>query len=353
MLVSVLSTVDPMLRDVVCLGVSDESDVLAVDLTEDGVILRRWSDAGTPAREEVPLAHPCLTCSVREAVVPALALMRAEGRERAVLALPVALEPIAVVPALVDLTQPGGPLAGCAVTTSVHAVSVDAAAGDLLRHTPLAERGLELAEDDTRCTGEVLMVSLGYADVLLALGDDPLGSDLVEHLRPLDTLRVDHLDELTGDVLFGSAGGLRHDPEAAVRRVHPASTAAWGGPTAHGVWTLDLRSDRPFHPGRLAERVTELAADGTLARGCFWLPTRPDTVCTWEVNGDTASVGTAGRWDGEPATHLIVTGTADPDVRDRIRTVFARMLMTDAEMAGALAWVGADDGLDEWFPGDE
>ncbi len=347
--ISVLSTTDPLLRDVTSLCAGDELDVLTCDLTEDSVLLHLSPRDGEGWRREVPLAHPCLNCSLREAVVPALAELADAGVDGLLLALPVAVEPLTVLPSLDELTGPGEVLHDCRLASSVHAVDLATAAGDLLDHVPLSDRGLALFEDDGRCTGEVLMMSLGYADVVLAVGEDALGSDLVEHLRPFDTLRVDHLEDLTGDLLLGAT----HDVDEAIARVHPASTAAWGGPTAHGVWTLDLHSTRPFHPERLAERVGELAPHGTCARGCFWLPSRPRTVCTWEVNGSAVSVGTAGQWEQEPLTHIVLTGVADVEVRAAVERVFGELLMTEEEMHDLLAWAGADDGLSEWFPGAE
>lgn len=360
--ISVLSTTSPLLRDITSLCAGDGMDVLTCDLDGDSVRLRLSRPEGPGWEREVPLAHPCVTCSLREAVVPALVDLagaadvdgsaagpRPPSPTGLLLVLPTAVEPLSAVPTLADLMDEGGPLADCRLTSSVHAVDLTTAAADLLDHVPLAERGVALFDEDDRCTGEVLMMSLGYADIVLAVGEDPLGSDLVEHLRPHDTLRVDHLAELGPELLLGGV----HDADEAIARVHPASTAAWGGPTSHGVWTLDLHSERPFHPGRLAERVGELAPADTCARGCFWLPSRPRTVCTWEVNGAAVSVGTAGIWAEEPRTHLIVTGVTDPGVRAAVERAFGELLMTEEELRGTLAWVGADDGLDAWFPGEE
>lgn len=352
--ISVLSSTDPLLRDITTLCVADQMEVLTCDLTADSVVLVLTTPDATGWEREIPLAHPCITCSLREAIVPTLAELARDAHEHdraagVLLALPVAIEPLNVIPALEDLTGAGETLAGCVLTGSVHALDLTTTPEDLLHHMPLAERGLALFEDDERCTGEVLMNSIGYADLLVTVGEDDLGSDLVEHLRALDTLRLDHLDGLSRDLLLGG----RHDSEVAVGRIHPARTRAWGGPTTHGVWTLDLHSDRPFHPLRLAERVSELSVDGTCARGCFWLPSRPRTVCTWDVNGSTVSVGTAGTWDTEPFTHLIVTGATDEAIRSRIETTFSELLMTSEELDGALAWVGRDDGLGSWFSLDD
>ena len=146
-------------------------------------------------------------------------------------------------------------------------------------------------------------------------------------------------------------------------RIHPATTSAWGGPDEHGVWTLDLSASLPFHPERLRSLVVELAGQGLCARGCFWLPSRPGRVCTWEVAGGAVSVGDAGTWAevpaapsgadddaaGEPRCHLVVTGVGDEEMREQVRRAFSRILLRPEEMAQALAWIGADDGLGDWF----
>lgn len=317
---------------------------------------------------DVRVATRCWTCAVREALL-SLALERAalEPDGVTVVLLPPGIELVHLVPGLADAVrrEPSLRLAGVA-----HAVDVDAAAEDLLTHTPLTE-ALEAAgavtfPGDSRCTGEVHMVGLGYADVVLALGDDPVGADLVEHLRPHDTLLVPGLD---GDLLDALLS-VEHDADAALARVHPATTRAWGGPVEHGVRTLDLSAELPFHPGRLRELVADLAGRGLCSRGCFWLPSRPGRVCSWEVAGGVVSVGDAGTWEdldpwvlsagldddgpsgdlsSSPRCHLVVTGVADDAECERVRDAFARIILRPEELEEALAWVGAPDGLEDWF----
>lgn len=317
---------------------------------------------------DVRVATRCWTCAVREALL-SLALERAalEPDGVTVVLLPPGIELVHLVPGLADAVrrEPSLRLAGVA-----HAVDVDAAAEDLLTHTPLTE-ALEAAgavtfPGDWRCTGEVHMVGLGYADVVLALGDDPVGADLVEHLRPHDTLLVPGLD---GDLLDALLS-VEHDADAALARVHPATTRAWGGPVEHGVRTLDLSAELPFHPGRLRELVADLAGRGLCSRGCFWLPSRPGRVCSWEVAGGVVSVGDAGTWEdldpwvlsagldddgpsgdlsSSPRCHLVVTGVADDAECERVRDAFARIILRPEELEEALAWVGAPDGLEDWF----
>lgn len=397
-----------------------------------------------PVHLDLPMRHACLTCSLRDALAE-LACSRAQDDPggATIVLLPPAVELPHLVPGLAHALEeePGAVLAGVA-----HVIDTQRAVADVLGHQSLSELGLALAEGDQRCTGEVHLVNLGYADVILALGaqepgraagarggsrgtgepdragagcesvagrgagcesvagsgsgsgsevgrgsragsrsgpgrvrgggrkgggpgagsaqavraEDPgagssAGAELVEHLRPHDTLLLPGLEHPLAQVLLS----LRHDATAALARVHPATTQAWGGPQAHGAWTLDLSSSLPFHPGRLRELVADLAGQGVCARGCFWLPSRPGRVCVWELAGGALTVGDAGTWNdvplregqepGEPRCHLVVTGLGNPGVRDRVRWAFERILLRQDELALAMSWIGADDGLGDWF----
>ena len=45
----------------------------------------------------------------------------------------------------------------------------------------------------------------------------------------------------------------------------------------------------------------------------------------------------------------MVTGVGDEGMREQVRRAFSRILLRPEEMAQALAWIGADDGLGDWF----
>ena len=55
-------------------------------------------------------------------------------------------------------------------------------------------------------------------------------------------------------------------------------------------------------------------------------------------------IGVAG-----PRCHLVVTGLGDAQMRERVRQAFGRVLLREDEMAQAMSWIGADDGLGDWF----
>ena len=373
---AVIGAVDPALLDLVDLALAGQDAVViraglhfgaddetgSSDTDDDLVRLVSHSSAegfdDDPVRLDVPMPYTCPTCSLREVLV-AVAQDRSaqDPGGTTVILLPAAIELAHLVPRLAeDLVDTGVRLAGTA-----HVLDATTALDELLEHRLLAA-----FPGDCRCTGAVHLANLGYADVVLALGrdEDPAGADLIEHLRPHDALLLPGLDA----PLLETLSGLSHDSTASLSRIHPATTSAWGGPDDHGVWTLDLSAALPFHPGRLRALVVDLAGQGLCARGCFWLPSRPGRVCTWEVAGGALSVGDAGTWadvpvapadgtaaraSGEPRCHLVVTGIGDERMREQVRRAFGRILLRPEEMAQALAWIGADDGLGDWFGQEE
>ena len=369
---AVIGAVDPALLDLVDLALAGQDAVViraglhfgadddeASSSAADDDLVRLVSHSSAegfddePVRLDVPMPSTCPTCSLRE-VLAAVAQDRAaqDPGGTTVILLPAAIELAHLLPGLAEeLAGTGVRLAGAA-----HVLDATTALDELLEH-----RLLSAFPGDCRCTGAVHLTNLGYADLVLALGrdEDPAGADLIEHLRPHDALLLPGLDA----PLLETLTALTHDVAASLSRIHPATTSAWGGPDEHGVWTLDLSASLPFHPERLRSLVVELAGQGLCARGCFWLPSRPGRVCTWEVAGGAVSVGDAGTWAevpaapsgadddaaGEPRCHLVVTGVGDEEMREQVRRAFSRILLRPEEMAQALAWIGADDGLGDWF----
>ena len=371
---ALISAVDPLLVDLTALALHGQDALVltaslhaggeddVIRLTAAQVPIGGMKGAETPPALHVARTSECWTCSLREVLVAiAEDRSRLEPDGATVVLLPPGVELIHLAPRLAEelADLPGATLAGLA-----HIIDVDTAARDLLTHQELPDSVVAV---EGQCAGEVHMVALGYADVVVALGRDPVGRDLVEHLRPHDTLMLPGLEA----PLLPELLALRHDADAAVARVHPATTRAWGGPADHGVWTLDLSASLPFHPGRLRELVADLTGRGLCARGCFWLPSRPGRVCAWEVAGGAVSVGDAGTWDevpewepdgipggrapdgvigvAGPRCHLVVTGLGDVQMREQVRQAFGRVLLREDEMVQAMSWIGADDGLGDWF----
>lgn len=348
-----VTTTDAVLRETAVMSVvADVPGTVVVrhDLHgfDEGTVRRVVSDAGGVIEDvTLPLEHTCLSCSLREDLLPTLVRLAGAGRwDHALVALPVAAEPVPFVRGVLNSTHEGRDVAE---TLDLHGVVAVLDAADLVEGVmgcdSLAQRGLALGDDDDRSHGEVLTHQLRGADLVLVGGSaDAASRALLAHLS-------------TGEVRQAGAGetggadllSRRHDPARSQRWEDPLAVAPTGAPDRDGVWTLDLADWRPFHPQRLHERLEDLAVGSLVAHGRFWLPTRPGVVGVWEGAGGQLSIGEAGPWWGAaPSTRLVVTGLDESP--DRVREAFRACLLTDAELAAGLdRWVGRTDGFDRWL----
>lgn len=356
---SVLSTIDPVLRDTAIFALlvdSPRTVVLRHDIDHEKDQLRRMVLDHTGVVEDVVLhlEHACLSCAVREDALPALRTLAADGRwDDVVLALPVSAESLPVTIALSAATRRGGMLDRMRMGTVVTAVDSSDAEEDLLGIDSLAERGIALTRDDERAVAEALAAQLAHADLVVTCSDGHThpglrarcGNELIDHLRAHDSHRVDGLHEITAHELRRN----RHDARAGERRCNPLHARAARCTTDH-AWSLELASDRPLHPERLLARIEELGTGRLRSRGVFHVPTHPDTVCHWDGAGGQLYVGDLGSWRGQrPYTQLVFTGVGRGE-RARLREVFDDVVLTDAELADAdVAWLGREDVLAPWL----
>lgn len=348
--VALVTAIDPVLRGglVASLLLDAAGAVeLRYEVDAESAALRRLVvDAAQVLEDErVELDHPCVSCAMREDVVPTLDRLSRDPRVGAVLLTP----PLSAEPDVVAGTlaphQRRWHLTGAAAV-----LDAGSARHDLLDADMLEERGIAWGQGDRRSVGEALAAQIEYSPLIVV--DAPpseeaeAGIELVEHLRAADQLLVTDPYALDPVLLLG--GVLDHG--AGLRRRDPRHVESHGGPTAHGTWTLDLSSERPFHPERFLEHIEELGGGALRGRGRFWVPDRPGTIARWDGAGGQVSVGShaeSGR--ALPTTRLVVTGVGAADA-ERVRAAFVRCLLTPEEWAQGLApWMGREDLLAPWL----
>jgi len=345
---------DPVLRQSFCAGSVLDLDAAVVvqhDLSVgrvEGAVRRVVMDrGGVVYDDEQRLEHACLACAVREDLVPTVAHLAQDGRWRTVVvALPVTADPQTVVSALNRASEEAdlGParVAGVVSLTDAGTLLHDLFGDDLL-----VERGSALGEIDRRSVGEALARQLECADLVGVTGSlDATVSAVVERLTPEARAPVSWSD------IAGAQLSSRRLPWAvARRRTDPLLVSGRELPDRDGVWTLDLRSSTPFHPGRLLARIEDLGCGRIRSRGHFWLPSRPDEICLWDGAGGQLSVGAYGFWGSRPpTTHLTYVGIDAAD-RDRIADAFVETVLTRSELRRLDSWSGRDDGFEPWLGG--
>lgn len=308
-------------------------------------LTRVVSDAGGVLEHEVvELEHACVSCALREDVVPTLDRLARDRRwDTVVAALPTGTEAVQLDALLASDTRLARRLRLIATVT---AASADGLAADLLSADPLRDRGWHTDPYDDRGIGETLCGLVEHADVVV-LDDAPDAPDhdlLRALLRP-DALVLSGAEQLDGRTLL--AGRFRHAARDGWR--YPAHEPALPELTGSLAWRLDLTSPRPFHPERLLDEVEHLADGPYRSRGCFWVPTRPGDALEWSGAGGQLSMGAFSTWGRRvPRTRLVLTGLGTPPTQ--LAAAFERLLVSPEEaLLHPRSWDVVEDGLEPWL----
>ncbi|MEU9891015.1 GTP-binding protein [Sphaerisporangium sp. NPDC051011] len=325
-----------------------------------GRVERVTRDAsGILDRTEVRLAHGCVTCTVREDLLPWL-IRHAETASLLIADLWDSVEPRPVAEA-VGHEDAADLLAVTGVLTALDAALMPV---DICRGETLAETGQRAAAGDQRYLAEVLARQVEYATGLFLLGDDEedmeLSAAVLGHLAPHTPVFSTSLPEVTSTAVCVHELGERVDP----------ATAQLPGEARTGeITTVVWRRLRPLHPGRLFDAIDELVTGSVRSRGRFWLANRHERMLAWDAVAGVVSVEDAGPWlaalpeaawdlasparrtaaalDWNPVTgdriqHLVFTG---PDLdREDICALLDSCLLTERDaLPGSAEWAAYSD----------
>ncbi len=310
------------------------------------VLTRTVSDVnGVVEQHEVELEHACVSCAIREDIVPTLERLARDGRWQSIVAhLPVSAEAARLCAALAWDTRLARFLRVSAVVT---AMSATHPVRDLLGDDLLADRGRHCAHDDRRGVGEVLAAMVEYADAVVLDGDpDPVARGLVAALARPGVPVVAGSHTIDGSALVGHL----HQHAQTDAWTSAVRTDALPDVRVEGVWRVDLQSVQPFHPERLLDLLEEIGGGAHRSRGCFWLPSRPDRALEWDGAGGQLSIGDHASWGRRtPFTRIVVTGVGVAP--HGLRPAFDAMLATpeEADRRMVRGWQVAEDGFEPWL----
>ncbi|MGW5685999.1 CobW family GTP-binding protein [Nonomuraea sp. NPDC003754] len=235
---------------------------------------------------EIRLAHGCVTCTVREDLLPQL-VRHADATPLLVVDLWDSVEPRSVAEAL-DSEEAHEILRLASVLTALDAEHLPI---DIVRGEKLIETGQPAAAGDQRYLAEVLARQLEYATGLALRGGDEEDHELTRailtHLAPHTPVHAENLPAVTGPAVCTAALAERVDPATA-----QLPCDAQTGEVTTVVW----RRLRPLHPARLFEAVDELVTESVRSRGRFWLASQKDRMLAWDAVAGIISVEDAGPW---------------------------------------------------------
>ena len=345
----VVTGVDPAAIDAAMLSLSwDLPRAVAVRHAidpESQVLTRTVSHAqGILEREEIPLEHACVSCALREDILPTLERVARDPRWSTI---------VAALPSGTEAGQLGSVLATngtlarhIRLSTVVSALDGEHLVHDLLGDDLLRERGWHSNPWDDRGVGEVACAQVEYADLVVVDRDPtPQARDLLRALARPEVAVVPGFDQLEGAALAAH----RHQHKRTSAWCSPASRAELPPLGESQAWRLDLTSDRPFHPERLLDQIERLGTGEHRSRGCFWVPTRPGVALQWSGAGGQLSIGSHSSWGrSTPLTRLVFTGvgTAPAD----LAVAFDDLLLTLDELSrDQRRWDVLEDGLEPWL----
>jgi G3E family GTPase len=337
----------------------------------DGVVRRRIRFGRADTTTTLTLAHGCVSCTLRNDLLPLLRTMSADPRiERVVLHLDPMIEQEAVCWALENV------LVGTATISEIADIEACMAVvdprtwlTDATGDAQLSEHGIGAVDD--RTLAQVAVGQVDFADAVVTSGvAEPWAAAKVDAVldrlvpgTPRVAIGVVDPVELLAAVAPGARRGRADGPHGPLLRGQPPLAPDCG------VSVTLFRDHRPFHPERLHHAIDVLLDGVVRGRGRVWVASQPNVALWLESAGGGLRVGHAGAWlaavddaawDRAPAERrakaaldwhprfgdrvqelVVIAHEANPD---DITAALARALLTDEELAaGEQAWLAYPD----------
>lgn len=335
-----------------------------------GVVRRTMYSAGDAPRECIlELAHCCVSCTLRQDLLPLLRKLAARTSvKRIVLALDPVLEPSALCWAIenVVVADVVGQIDGAVsrdvrIDAVIDCLDAETWLADATGDDALAERGVVASSDDDRTLAQLVVGQVDYADALVVTAGSAVDgwertklSAVLARIAPGapvawvgdgDTLDV---EALLAAVPTGARRGHISDAHSPLLRGRPPLTSDCG------VRLVEFTATRPFHPERLHEAIDVLLEGVVTARGRAWVATQPDEALWIESAGGGLRVASAGKWltamtpeeqDGADATRRAMAGLRwDEEFGDRDTSLVVLVHAADpAEIERTLRWAVLSD----------
>ncbi|MEW5812587.1 MAG: GTP-binding protein [Actinomycetota bacterium] len=335
--------------------------VIVNDMSEINIDAALIAGQGHLDRTEeklVELTNGCICCTLREDLIEAVgALARQRRFDHLVIESTGISEPMPVAATFSWEFDDGSSLGRLArLDTLVTVVDASTFLTEIARGEALADRAMSAGDGDARSISDLLVDQVEFADVILLNKTDlvsaaTLGTveTLVKRLNPRAKLiRTEHGVVDTAEVLDT---GL-FDPVLA------AEAPGWDEEIAdghtpeteeYGISSMTFRSDRPFHPRRLAESLGNMTRI-VRSKGFCWIASRPTIAAIWSQAGPNLVIEPAQYWSSAeipPGQEIVFIGVKLD--RERVQRLLIEALLTDAELAaGQHTWLAFDDPLPAW-----
>lgn len=284
--------------------------VIVNDMSEVNIdkLLVERGEAKLSRTEEalVELTNGCICCTLREDLLQEVSRLARQGRFDYLLIESTGIsEPLPVAQTFSFEDAYGESLSAVArLDTMVTVVDAQRFLEDFHSDDDLAERGLQLNDDDERTVVDLLTEQVEFADVIVINKADLVSPEALARLRA--TLRAINAE---AEILCTSYG--RVPPEKVLNTGRfdldrAARSAAWiqeleqlhtPETEEYGIVSFVYRARAPFHPERLYAALQAPCFEPVLrAKGTFWLATRPDVAGLLSKAGASYTIDPLGHW---------------------------------------------------------
>lgn len=307
----------------------------------------------------VEMQNGCICCTLRDDLLHEITKLAEEKRfDYLVIESTGISEPLPVAETFWFTDDAGKSLSDVArLDTMVTVVDVANFMRDYKSKDDLMKRKLALGDGDQRTVVDLLVEQVEFADVLVLTKRDLAGPDelrrvegLLAELNPgAKRVYADHgrlpLRDVVGTGRFSLEQAKAHEEWMEER------AAGHSEATEYGIENFVYRTDRPFHPSRFAEVISDSRTWlGVLrCKGYFGLATRPLVAGYLSQAGKGLMISPRRPWidEHEPRQELVFIGDGLSEMS--LRNAFDGALLTDVELAeGIEAWMTYADPLPPW-----
>lgn len=284
--------------------------VIVNDLSEVNIDAGLIKEGGGLSRTDeklVEMSNGCICCTLREDLLKEVERLAHEGRFDYILIESTGVgEPVPVAQTFtyideehgIDLTR------FCRLDCMVTVVDAYRFWHDFSSGETLLERDQAVGEDDTREVVDLLIDQIEFCDVLLLNKCDKVDEDdlteleaVLRKLQPRAKLlrtvqgQVDPSAILnTGLFDFDEASSSAGWIKELERPVHTPETEEYG------ISSFVYERNKPFHPARLMQWMSDWPTEIVRAKGMVWLATRNDMAQNLSQAGPSIQFGPAGYW---------------------------------------------------------
>jgi len=360
--------------------VNDMSEVnIDAALVRDG-----GADLSRTEEQLVEMTNGCICCTLREDLLVEVGRLAREGRFDYLLIESTGIsEPLPVAETFTFEDEEGNSLSRLAdLDTMVTVIDAGNFMKDFGSWDDLTDRRIGLSDEDDRNIVDLLVDQVEFANVIIINKTDLVTRDELEQLRGIirklnpnaETLYATEsrvpLPAILGTGRFQWAEAEEKPEWLAVPRGQEETETE-----EYGISSFVYRRDRPFHPKRLADALSEDQDTGVFAgvlrsKGLMWIASRHDWAYQWSQAGCSIRLNPAGSWwAATPEEDWPIEETEIAGIRssfageygdrrqelvfigqgldqERIESLVDRCLLTDSEFAeGPSAWLELEDPL--------